>query len=128
MTAHLFPGPGTADPYCLWCGVPLGEGIGCRNGDSYCGKVHRKRARQHRESLLDVPLVVCDHPEKVPLPHRGTAIRWAAYYNQAFYSCGCGVYHLTSRLNGHTIEAIGELNGVLKGRKITLEKSPYVAA
>jgi hypothetical protein len=78
-------------PHCRWCG----EGLdGAR---LYCGRAHRRAQQRHRQRLIGEPLKRCPTQAKTSYSYRGTALRYAAWYRQSPYRCGCGVFHLTSR-------------------------------
>lgn len=124
MATNLFPGGIEVDPYCLWCGLPLEE-IRCRT-QMYCTPLHAKRARKNRKSHLDLPIRTCPHPEKLVLNQRGAAIRWALFFDQWFYWCRCGVYHMTNKSNHDSMQALETIEKDLAERGIVLAKATYV--
>lgn len=77
--------------HCRWCGQGLD---GAR---LYCGRAHRRAQQRHRQRLIGEPLKRCPAQAKTSYSYRGTALRYAAWYRQSPYRCGCGVFHLTSR-------------------------------
>lgn len=82
--------------HCRWCGKPLDD-----HTTLYCNPWHRTQHDLRRRALTDKPVQRCPHPTKLAIPYRGTAVLWAAYVQQRFYLCRCGVYHLTSKPHRH---------------------------
>lgn len=97
-------------PHCHWCGTPFNRQQ-VHDGTLWCCKSHKTNGWKRRNRLNGIPVERCPHPEKLAIPHRGTAVRWAVVQGHYFYECKCGVFHLTSAANSVAADAIALFRG-----------------
>ena len=94
--------------YCAWCGVRFRRTYRNKTQQA-CGATHARKQTRARQQHAVAIFEKCPTAGKVPFAIRGAAIEAAYRRKMHFYLCRCGSYHLTSKPNDISIQAIGIL-------------------
>jgi hypothetical protein len=95
--------------YCAWCGVRFHRMVRNRTQET-CGTTHARKMTEWRSKRRGRTPQPCPAPyAKLAFELRGSVIQAAHSRDIHFYECACGKFHLTSRPNDISVQALALL-------------------